>query len=89
MYDRTPTTALEWMRAVPGYIPDQAVMFENINHTDNMFVARVNVGYFVAGSFVSSGACAEYYLYGTNCAATFDILVLKYGEPPITTYNSI
>ena len=84
MHERMSNTELIWMRAVPGHIPDQAVMFANRSHNDTMFVVRVNGGSFI-GSFVPGGSCAEYYFKWPRCTTTFDFLVMKYGEQSIAT----
>ena len=84
MYESKPGTILEWIAAVPGHIPEQAVMFENRSDGEAMFVANVHVrASNIAGSFVSSSTCAEYYMPASNevgCLPTFDFLVLKHGE---------
>ena len=90
MYERMPNRKLQWVRAVPGYIPDQAVIFEKRSHGDAIFVARVIDGSITAkGSFVSGNSCAEYLQHGTRqakCMPTFDFLVLKRGEATINTH---
>ena len=87
MYENKPGTILEWIAAVPGHIPEQAVMFENRSDGEAMFVANVHVrASNKAGSFVSNSTCAEYYIRKFNevgCLPTFDFLVLKHGESAV------
>ena len=75
---------LEWIAAVPGHIPEQAVMFENRSQGDAMFVANVHLATSnKAGMFISTSNCAEYYIYAphtVDCSPTFDFLVLKRGK---------
>ena len=91
MYEVMPNRKLQWVRAMPGHIPDQAVIFGNNTHGDAMFVVRVNDGSITAGSFVSGKSCAEYLQYDTQakCIPTFDFLVLKRGEPNIITHVTV
>ena len=63
MYEHTPWTVLEWIAAVPGHIPEQAVMFENHSQGDAMFVANVRLATSrKAGMFISNSQCAEYHI---------------------------
>ena len=93
MYENTPSTVLEWTVSVPGYIPEQAVMFENRSHGDAMFVANVHVRTSTKGGiFVSNSTCAEYYISNDNeigCLPTFDFLVLKHGEFAMRWWDAI
>ena len=84
MYEHTPGTVLEWIAAVPGHIPEQAVMFENHSQGDAMFVANVRLATSrKAGMFISNSQCAEYHIrkkQSVGCSPTFDFLVLKRGK---------
>ena len=93
MYENTPSTILEWIAAVPGHIPEQAVMFENRRHGDAMFVVNVHVRTPNRGGiFVVNNTCAEYYISTGNeigCLPTFDFLVLKHGEFTMRLWDAI
>ena len=93
MYENTPSTLLEKTAAVQGYIPEQAVMFENRSHGDAMFVANVHVRRSNKGGiFVSNSTCAEYYISVDNqigCSPTFDFLILHYGEFAVSRWAAL
>ena len=66
MYHTTPGTVLQWVPAVSGHIPDQAVIFANRSQDDIMYVAKVIDGSITeAGLYKTNKVCAEYLEYVT------------------------
>ena len=96
MHENTPETTLEWVPAVPGDIPDQAVIFGGQSENDAMYVAKVTDGSTTEGGlYKTNKQCAEYVkhnLFGTNepkCIPTFEFLVLKQGECGATLLSAV
>ena len=97
MYHKTLGTVLQWVTAVSGHIPDQAVIFKNRSQDDNMYVVKVTDGSTMeAGLYEINRTCAEY-LKNVNllqqtprCSSTFEFLVVQHGEcttmPQVTKY---
>ena len=86
MYESSLMTEQEWVAAVPGQIPDQAVMFGNHSDYGAIFVARIDTVPHNVGSFASKGSCAEYY---SGCTEQFSFLVLRHGESTKTMFIAI
>ena len=97
MYHSTSGTVLQWVPAVSGHIPDQAVIFENRSQDDNIFVVKVIDGSAMeAGLYETNKTCAEYMEYvhlleqTPRCSSTFEFLVAQHGErttmPQVTKY---
>ena len=88
MYKNTSDTILQWVPAVPGHIPDQAVLFENRSPGDGMYVVKVIDGSTTAGGlYETNKPCAEYLEvvslegpFNPKCVPTFEFLVLKRGK---------
>ena len=87
MYENTPGKILEWVTAVPGQIPDQAVVFEERSENDAMYVVNVIDGSENEGGlYETDKPCAEYLDFNffranvPKCMQTFEFLVLREGE---------
>ena len=85
MFESTPGITLEWVPAVLGNIPDQAVIFEYRSQDDAMYVANVIDGSKTEGGlYETNEACAAYLFYliftkEAKCLPTFEFLVVKHG----------
>ena len=84
MHQSTSRTILEWVPAVPGDIPDQAVIFEERSQDDAIYVVNVIDGSEMEGGlYETNKACAEYLdfsPYLAKCVSTFEFLVLRPSE---------
>ena len=87
MYKKTPTTKPQLVSAVPGHIPDQAVIFGGRPQNGNMYVVSVTDGSTTEGGlYETNKSCAEYLefnLFGPNvpkCVSTFQFLVVRQGK---------
>ena len=82
MYITSPVTAWQWAKAVPGHLPEQAVMFWNNSDGVTVYVATaVVIGEF--GVFTSNGSCTDFF---EVCKEKFNFLVLIYGKFTTTLY---
>ena len=87
MYENTPDTVMQWVTAIPGHIPDQAVVYEERSRNDIMYIVAVTYGSSkTPGLYETDKSCAEYWHYpdGPECFTTFEFLVLKHREYPAT-----
>ena len=85
MYESTPVIALEWVPAVTGNIPDQAVVYESRSQDNAMYVVKVIDGSNTEGGlYETNKPCAEYLYFGikkeAKCVPSFEFLVLKHGK---------
>ena len=83
MYENTPAAELQWVTAVPGHVPDQAVIYEKRSSNDIMYVVAVVDGSSrTPGLYETGKTCAEYekYQHGAQCLSTFQYLILKRRE---------
>ena len=81
MYENSMGTAMEWVAAVPGHVPDQAVTFEDPAQRDPRFVARISSYPYRLGSFTRNQKCAVYtWRNQVGCTKHFAFLILKHGK---------
>ena len=88
MHENTPDKILQWVPALLGHVPDQAIVFENRSPGDAMYVVKVIDGSTTEGGlYETNKPCAEYLEvisfagpYNPKCVPTFEFLVLRRGE---------
>ena len=87
MYANTIYTVLEWVRSVPGHIPEQAVIFENRSPNETMYVVKMTDGSITEGGlYETNKLCAEYLNFirlgyvEAKCVSTFEFLVYRHCE---------
>ena len=63
MYENTPNTILQWVPAVPGHIPHQAVIYGKSSRDNVMYVVKLVEGSTkTLGLYETNRSCAEYLL---------------------------
>ena len=73
MYEDTTDESMHWVTAVPGHIPDQAMIYEWRSRDDIMYVVGVIDGdSTVPGLYETNKSCAQYDNYhdGPQCLPT-------------------